>query len=226
MFEFREVGVGSIPPDRVGSIVRRNGGLYRNSIKRLLDITLVAISAPIVLPAVGLLALVIRKSGGPVLYAQKRVGRDGEIFTCWKLRTMQVDADSRLQDYLESNPAARFEWERTQKLKKDPRITAFGKFLRKTSLDELPQLWNILTGDMSFVGPRPMMPSQQTMYHGTAYYDMAPGLTGYWQISDRNESTFSARVGFDNRYARELTFVTDLKILFRTIGVVLHGTGY
>lgn len=226
MYQLGEVGGRIAQTGGVAARFRGSSGFYRSVVKRVLDIALVAVSAPIVLPTVGLLALMIRRDGSPVFYGQKRIGRDGEIFTCWKLRTMVVDADSKLEAYLDSDTDARIEWEETQKLKNDPRITAFGRFLRKTSLDELPQLWNIFVGEMSLVGPRPMMPSQQAMYHGTAYYDMAPGLTGYWQISERNESTFASRVGFDNRYARELTLGTDLKILFRTIGVVLRGTGY
>jgi lipopolysaccharide/colanic/teichoic acid biosynthesis glycosyltransferase len=192
----------------------------------LLDIVLVLAAAPIVLTTVAILALLIRRDGGPAFYGQARIGRDGEIFTCWKLRTMVVDADARLNSYLDANPEARQEWTATQKLKNDPRITSLGRIMRKSSLDELPQLWNVLVGEMSIVGPRPMMPSQQAMYSGTAYYDMAPGLTGYWQVSDRNESTFAARVGFDNRYARDLNFFTDLGIMFRTVAVVVRGTGY
>lgn len=225
MYQFGDVGPGANSTDGVVSAVRGSVGLYRSVVKRLLDVTLVAISAPFVVTTIALLALVIRRDGGPVFYGQKRVGRDGEIFTCWKLRTMVINAESKLQAFLESNSDARSEWERTQKLKNDPRITAFGRFARKTSLDELPQLWNILVGEMSIVGPRPMTPSQQVLYHGTAYYDMAPGLTGYWQVSERNKSTFASRVGFDNRYARELTFATDVKIMLRTVSVVLRGTG-
>jgi exopolysaccharide production protein ExoY len=205
---------------------RAGGGFYRNVVKRLIDVLAVLVASPIILITVGILSLIVRRDGGPAFYGQQRVGRDGEIFTCWKLRTMVVDADSKLQAHLDSDPAARLEWEATQKLKNDPRVTRFGRFIRKSSLDELPQLWNVFVGEMSLVGPRPMMPSQQSMYHGTAYYDMAPGLTGYWQISDRNESTFSSRVGFDNRYAREMTFLTDVGILLRTIRVVVKGTGY
>lgn len=226
MYQLGDAGGRLSSSGGVSANIRRSSGFYRSVMKRILDVVLVAVASPIVVPTVGILAALVRKDGGPVFYGQKRIGRDGEIFTCWKLRTMVVDADSELQEFLDHNSDARVEWEKTQKLKKDPRVTGFGRFLRKSSLDELPQLWNIFRGEMSLVGPRPMTPSQQSMYHGTAYYDMAPGLTGFWQISERNESSFASRVGFDNRYARELTFITDLKILFRTIGVVLRGTGY
>jgi exopolysaccharide production protein ExoY len=226
MYQFGEVGGGTASTSKVVSVRRNANGFYRSFVKRLLDIALVVVVSPIVFTTIGVLALIVRRDGGPAFYGQQRVGRDGEIFTCWKLRTMVIDAESKLAAYLESNPEARAEWERTQKLKNDPRITAFGRFARKSSLDELPQLWNILVGEMSLVGPRPMMPSQQAMYSGTAYYDLAPGLTGFWQVSERNESTFASRVGFDNRYARELAFGTDVKILLRTVSVVLRGTGY
>lgn len=118
------------------------------------------------------------------------------------------------------------EWESTQKLKHDPRITRFGRFLRKSSLDELPQLWNVLKGDMSLVGPRPMLPEQRGLYPGLAYYELRPGLTGTWQVSERNESTFSKRAEFDRGYFESLSFLGDLNVLARTVSVVLRGTGY
>jgi exopolysaccharide production protein ExoY len=226
MYQMGEYGGGPAPTGRAVAASRNARGLYRNVLKRMLDVLLVIVAAPIVLTTVAILALLVRRDGGAAFYGQKRVGRDGEIFTCWKLRTMVVDADDKLQAFLDSDPAARLEWEKNQKLKKDPRVTKLGRFMRKTSLDELPQLWNVFVGEMSIVGPRPMLPSQQSMYSGTAYYDMAPGLTGFWQISDRNESSFSARVGFDNRYAREVTLLTDLGIILRTVRVVIKGTGY
>ena len=128
--------------------------------------------------------------------------------------------------YLDGNPAAKAEWDATQKLKDDPRITPFGRFLRRSSLDELPQLWNVLTGDMSLVGPRPMMPCQQGLYPGDAYYLMRPGITGYWQTAGRNRTTFAARAAFDAAYEAHVTLHTDVQILVRTVAVVLRGTGY
>jgi lipopolysaccharide/colanic/teichoic acid biosynthesis glycosyltransferase len=138
---------------------------------------------------------------------------------------MVPNAEERLQEFLAKNEAARREWDAYQKLAHDPRITEFGQFLRKSSLDELPQLWNVLVGDMSLVGPRPMMLDQQDLYPGTAYYALRPGLTGTWQISDRNQSTFAQRAEFDADYERNLSFVKDLKILLSTVGVVLRATG-
>jgi len=139
---------------------------------------------------------------------------------------MVADADSRIAEHLERDPAARAEWDRTQKLKEDPRVTRFGQVLRRTSLDELPQLWNVLIGDMSLVGPRPMMTSQQALYPGLAYYALRPGITGYWQTSERNDTTFEARAFYDDAYEEDLSLSTDLRVLVRTVGVVLKATGY
>ncbi|MFV0492091.1 MAG: sugar transferase [Pseudorhodobacter sp.] len=191
-----------------------------------MDITAVFLAAPVVLPIVAVFAIMVRQDGGSAFYTQDRVGQNGRSFRMWKLRSMVSDADARMSDYLATNPTARVEWERTQKLKSDPRITPLGSFLRSSSLDELPQLWNILKGDMSLVGPRPMMLSQKTLYPGNAYYRLRPGLTGPWQISGRNDTTFEARADFDAEYERRLAFGTDLGILLRTVGVVLKGTGY
>lgn len=139
---------------------------------------------------------------------------------------MVKDADARLETHLASDNAARGEWDTTQKLKADPRITPFGRFLRKSSFDELPQLWNVLKGDMSLVGPRPMMPEQAPLYPGEAYYTLRPGITGLWQVSERNATAFADRAHYDTRYEQSLSLVTDLRILMATIRVVLRGTGY
>lgn len=200
-------------------------GLYAQYIKRILDICFVLLTAPVTVPVVALFALLIRRDGGPAFYGQPRIGRDGRTFICWKLRSMVVDADEKLTAYLAQNPEANAEWLVSQKLRKDPRITRFGRFIRKSSIDELPQLWCVLKGDMSLVGPRPFLPEQKKLYKGNAYYMLRPGLTGFWQVSDRNESSFSSRAVYDNRYAAELDMWTDLKILFRTVGVVMRATG-
>lgn len=194
--------------------------------KRPLDILAILISAPIVIPVVLLLALVILAQGGKPFYTQMRVGRSGRSFRLWKLRTMVENADARLAEYLAGNETAKAEWDSTQKLKKDPRITGFGHFLRKSSLDELPQLWNVFLGDMSIVGPRPMMLEQARLYPGADYYHLRPGVTGLWQISDRNDSTFAARASFDAQYAADLSLTGDLTIIGKTVGVVLRCTGY
>jgi lipopolysaccharide/colanic/teichoic acid biosynthesis glycosyltransferase len=163
--------------------------------------------------------------GKSPFYTQPRVGRNGHIFRMWKLRSMVADADARLGAYLDSNPERRREWDETQKLRDDPRITRVGRIIRKTSIDELPQLWNVLRGEMSLVGPRPMMPDQQAIYPGTAYYALRPGITGFWQTSVRNESSFADRARFDAQYFRDLSLGTDLVVMLRTVRVVLCGTG-
>jgi exopolysaccharide production protein ExoY len=201
-------------------------GLYRNSLKRALDVAVIVMAAPVVLPVIGALAFLVARDGGKAFYTQQRVGKGGKPFRMWKLRSMVSDADARMEAYLAANPAARAEWDSTQKLKNDPRITRFGRLLRKTSLDELPQLYNVLIGDMSLVGPRPMMLNQQSLYPGTAYYALRPGITGYWQTAGRNRTTFEARAEYDATYEARLSFWTDTKIMARTVGVVMKATGY
>ncbi|MBC7477990.1 MAG: sugar transferase [Pseudorhodobacter sp.] len=198
---------------------------YRRIFKRLLDLMLVGLTAPMVILVVAFLAILVALEGGTPFYYQKRVGLDGRMFRMWKLRTMVLAADEKLEAYLASNPDARREWDVNQKLAHDPRITKVGRLLRKTSLDELPQLWNVLMGTMSLVGPRPMMPSQQVLYPGQAYYRLRPGITGPWQVSKRNQSTFADRAMYDLNYDQSLSFATDLGLLFKTVRVVLHGTG-
>lgn len=209
------------------SLPRRGAprGLYRNLFKRLIDVTLVLIAAPLVLPSLAILALIVARDGGNPFYLNRRVGQGGRIFYMVKLRSMVSGADALLEAHLANDPVAAAEWEHHQKLRNDPRITRFGAFLRKTSVDELPQLWNVLKGDMSLVGPRPMMPHQQPSYEGTAYYQLRPGLTGPWQVSDRHESAFTDRVGFDESYSASLSLLTDVKLILRTVAVVLKGTG-
>lgn len=201
-------------------------GLYRSGFKRIFDTLLIMLALPIALPLMVLMTLMVASDGSRPFYTQTRIGRDGRRFRMWKLRTMVPDADHRLSEYLETNPTARAEWNATQKLKCDPRITRVGRFLRKSSLDELPQLWNVLSGSMSLVGPRPMMIEQQALYYGMGYYNLRPGITGFWQISDRNESDFSERAQHDDAYDRKVSLKTDVAVLGRTVGVVLRCTGY
>lgn len=203
----------------------RRRGLYRNVFKRVLDLTAVALAAPVVLPVVAVLAIAVKRDGGSAFYSQVRVGKDGRRFRMWKLRSMVSDADAMMEEYLDAHPEAREEWNLTQKLKDDPRITPVGHLIRQTSLDELPQLWNVFIGDMSLVGPRPMMTSQQAIYPGVAYYALRPGCTGYWQTAGRNRTTFEARAHYDDAYEADLTLWTDLRVLLRTVGVMLRGTG-
>lgn len=200
-------------------------GLYGRYFKRVFDFAVVVLTAPVVVPLIVLFAVLVARDGNSPFYRQDRVGKDGRVFSIWKLRTMLPNADRLLAEHLNKNPMARREWDENQKLKDDPRVTPFGHQLRKTSMDELPQLWNVFVGDMSLVGPRPMMTEQQGLYSGKAYYLMRPGLTGYWQISDRNGSSFAARASFDTRYSNEMSLSTDISVLSKTVGVVLRGTG-
>ncbi len=219
-----EIDMASAP---VGLVtVPFRSGLYRNYLKRLFDISAVVISGVVVAPLIILMALIVSFDGSNPFYWNDRVGRGGRNFRMLKLRSMVPNADAMLEEYLSRNAEARLEWNSTQKLKSDPRITRFGRFLRKTSLDELPQLWNVLIGDMSLVGPRPMMPSQRPLYHGLSYYRLRPGITGIWQVSDRNESAFSKRAEYDTEYDETLSFRNDLWLLWATVSVVLRGTGY
>lgn len=198
---------------------------YRGAGKLLLDYVLVLLSLPVALPLIGLLALLVALDGGSPFYWQRRLGRNGAVFHMLKLRTMVLGADEVLIRYLASNPEARREWNDKQKLSKDPRITWIGQILRKTSLDELPQFWNVFRGQMSLVGPRPMMFEQKDLYPGLAYFRMRPGITGRWQISDRNKCSFAERAVFDAVYYRDISLKADIYILFRTVGVVFRGTG-
>lgn len=213
-------------PRVAAPIQPRSLSIYRHGAKRLLDITLVILCLPIVLPVIAVLAAIIALDGHNPFYTQLRVGRDGREFRMIKLRTMVPNAHALLAAYLEKNPSAKAEWDATQKLKRDPRITRLGRVLRKCSIDELPQLFNVLLGSMALVGPRPMMVEQKTIYTGTGYYKLRPGLTGFWQISDRNECDFSDRAKFDDAYFQSLSLGTDLTVMLRTVNVVVRGTGY
>lgn len=193
--------------------------------KTWLDRMLVVIAAPVVLLVVVLLAGLVALDGGRPFFSQPRVGRGGRVFRLWKLRTMVPDAEVRLATLIRTDPSARAEWDSHQKLRDDPRITRLGRLLRRTSLDELPQLWNVLLGDMSLVGPRPMLPAQRALYPGTDYYALRPGLTGPWQVSERNGCSFAERAAFDAEYRRRLSPGTDLGLIVATVRVVLRGTG-
>ncbi|MGB5837281.1 MAG: sugar transferase [Albidovulum sp.] len=219
-----DIDVASAPVGLVN--ISTKPGMYRNFFKRIFDIGIVLSASILVLPIISLLALLVAFDGSTPFYWNDRVGKRGRNFRMLKLRTMVPDADTLLEAHLSRNAEARLEWNSTQKLKSDPRITRIGRFLRKTSLDELPQLWNVLIGDMSLVGPRPMMPNQRLLYSGMAYYALRPGITGPWQVSDRNESAFSKRAEFDRQYDDTLSFITDIKLIIATLRVVWKGTGY
>ena len=179
----------------------RADGPYAKVFKRTLDVLIVLAALPFLLPFLLIAAILISMDGNSPFFLQERVGMHGKRFNMWKFRTMVPDAEEQLERHLAENAEARAEWQEKQKLSQDPRCTPFGRILRRTSMDELPQLLNVLVGDMSLVGPRPMMPSQQALYPGHAYYRLRPGVTGSWQVSARNASTFAARANFESSHA-------------------------
>ena len=201
---------------------------YSAAAKRTLDVFLAGGLLLVFLPLLAAVAFgVWRSSPGPIFYSQPRVGRRGKSFRFYKFRSMVTNSDEFLTSFLESNPAAQSRWNEFQKLDDDPRITSFGRFIRRSSLDELPQLWNVLKGDMSLVGPRPCMLDQRILYgrHWGAYCAVRPGLTGLWQVSGRNRLTYQQRVALDADYVKRWSVWLDIKILLRTVRVVLTGDG-
>jgi lipopolysaccharide/colanic/teichoic acid biosynthesis glycosyltransferase len=171
--------------------------------------------------------MVFAQDGGPMLFAHRRLGKDGRYFYCLKFRSMAVDAQERLASLLANDPAARAEWDKDHKLKTDPRVTKLGDFLRKTSLDELPQLFNVLKGEMSLVGPRPIVEAEIAKYgrRFRHYCAVKPGITGLWQVSGRNDTTYRARVAMDCVYARRRNAVMDFGIMLATVPAVLARKG-
>lgn len=201
---------------------------WNRGVKRTFDVFAVIIGGVLALPWMALIALAIRlESPGRVFFSQERIGRDGKPFNVWKFRTMLLDADERLRELLASDPEARAEWDANQKLADDPRVTRVGRFLRETSLDELPQLWNVVRGEMSFVGPRPIVEAEVSKYDDrfTYYQQVRPGITGIWQVSGRSTTSYEQRVDLDTYYVRNWSLWLDLDILIRTIGVVLRREG-
>lgn len=164
---------------------------------------------------------------GPIVFAHRRIGKDGKSFPCLKFRSMAVDAEARLAEVLACDPDARAEWEKDHKLRNDPRVTKLGAFLRRTSLDELPQLFNVLIGNMSLVGPRPIVEAEIKKYgrRFREYCAVKPGITGLWQVSGRNDTTYRARVAMDCIYAKRRTVALDLAVLFQTVPAVLSRRG-
>lgn len=192
--------------------------------KRLVDIVVAVTVAILASPVILALALAVKLSmGGPVIYRHRRIGFGGRYFDCLKFRTMVANGDEVLERYLAANPAAAEEWRLSRKLANDPRVTRFGRFLRKTSLDELPQLLNILRGEMSCVGPRPIVTEELERYgvHAYEYLRARPGVTGSWQVSGRSNVSYGDRVRLDAEYVRKWSFGSDLRILVRTVPAVL-----
>lgn len=195
---------------------------------RMLDILVALLVLALAFPVMVLVALAVKlTSPGPMLFAHRRVGRHGKRFACLKFRTMAIDADAQLRALLDLDPAARAEWQRSQKLRHDPRVTPIGRFLRRTSLDELPQVFNVLAGDMSLVGPRPIVESEIPRYgrHFAAYCRVRPGVTGLWQVQRHAGTSYRRRVAFDVSFARARSLRLYLLILARTVPAVLIGKG-
>jgi Undecaprenyl-phosphate galactose phosphotransferase WbaP len=214
-----------------------DGGRLRRSLerrfqyrvtKRTIDLALIVASLPVLLPVVGLVALAIRMtSSGPIFFSHRRVCGHGQFFSMWKFRTMCVNSTELLEDYLAAHPEARAEWKRDHKLKQDPRVTKVGELLRRTSLDELPQLWNVFTGSMSLVGPRPIVLAEVERYgdYFLDYCAVKPGITGLWQVSGRSRISYAERVQLDCHYARNWSLTADSRILLRTLDSVINQDG-
>jgi len=204
--------------------------VLRPTLKRTMDIVLSATMLVVLLPMLLAITAVVAADGGSAYFSHRRVGRGGRTFGCLKFRTMRPDADRILAELLARDPSARAEWEATRKLRRDPRVTKIGRLLRATSLDELPQMINVLRGDMSLVGPRPVVQDELDQHYSpvlaaTDYLSVRPGVTGLWQVSGRSNTGYRERVALDSDYARNPSLLRDLKILVLTVVVVLRCRG-
>ena len=197
-------------------------------VKRAADLSLVVLLCVLLTPVLLVIAAAVwLSSPGPILFSHRRIRRHGEFFTMWKFRTMCINSGEVLERYLAAHPEARAEWRATHKLKNDPRVTRVGRILRQTSLDELPQLWNVLNGTMSVVGPRPIVAAEVEKYgeHFQEYCAVKPGITGLWQVSGRSGLSYAERVDLDRQYAQEWSLRGDAKILLRTCSSVMNRDG-
>lgn len=206
--------------------------VFHNAPKRLLDLMLSGIALIVCAPLLLVVACLVKGSSeGPIFYRSTRIGRQGKLFTCWKFRSMYTDADERLEAMLKSDLALNREWRSYFKLKKDPRLTTMGKFLRSTSLDELPQLWNVFMGDLSLVGPRPYLPREIDRIRSMLgsqideLFSVRPGLTGLWQTEGRSCLTFEERVHMEVLYRQQRSFGFDLKLILKTVPILLLRRG-
>ena len=205
------------------NLARRFPQLVKRCFDLVVSATVLLLGSPVFL----YIAIKVAGSGGPIFFGHTRVGQHRKAFKCYKFRTMAPDADRLLAELLANDPEARAEWERDFKLKNDPRITPIGRFLRKTSLDEIPQLWNVLKGEMSLVGPRPVVTAELERY-GTQvdyYCEARPGITGLWQISGRNDVSYDTRVYLDAWYVKNWSLFNDIVILFKTVKVIFRTEG-
>jgi lipopolysaccharide/colanic/teichoic acid biosynthesis glycosyltransferase len=217
------------PPSKAGRRSAAARAALRPALKRLFDIAGSSALLAALLPVLLFIAVLVRADGGPALFAHERIGRGGRRFGCLKFRSMVVDSAGRLEALLAADPEARAEWDAARKLKRDPRVTAFGRFLRASSLDELPQLINVLRGEMSLVGPRPVQAAELAEHYGLAaaaeYASARPGITGLWQVSGRCDTSYTARVALDLRYLANPSLREDLRILLKTPSAVLARRG-
>jgi Undecaprenyl-phosphate galactose phosphotransferase WbaP len=201
---------------------------WSRTTKRVMDLVLALAGSVLILPWIVIIAMTVKLSSrGSVFYSQERIGEGGRGFHAWKFRTMVENADVLLEQYLESEPQMRAEWAASHKLRTDPRVTKVGKFLRQTSLDELPQIWNVIRGEMSLVGPRPIVHQEAVKYGDELdlYRKVRPGITGLWQVSGRSDTTYDGRVAMDVHYVRNWSVWLDVYLLVRTVGVVLRKQG-
>ena len=221
---FSDALQGSIARSRVPALTPTRGSAIT---KRFVDVVGAILLAIVFSPLIVAIVFLMRRGGGSVIYRHLRVGRDGQIFCCLKFRTMVPNADQVLRELLESNPELQAEWVRDHKLRNDPRVTPLGRFLRRTSLDELPQLLNVLRGEMSLVGPRPVVREELLRYGRSVgiYLAAKPGITGLWQVTGRNNTDYRRRVVLDTYYVRNQNLLLDLYILAKTTAVVLGGNG-
>ena len=230
MLPLGHVGVEPFYTEKVFMLsIRNNLERRRNRLaKRVFDLVATIGGGLLILPILLVLAILVGiDNKGRIIFAHRRVGRNGKLFPCYKFQSMVADAQERLEEYLAKNPEARKEWEESFKLTNDPRVTKLGAFLRKTSLDELPQLWNVLMGDMSLVGPRPIVTKEIERYgdYIREYYMVPPGITGMWQVNGRSDTTYEERVAMDTWYVRNWSVWIDLVYLFKTVKTVFTGKG-
>lgn len=223
--------IGTLAPARSGVRLESRpgsaawlGDVAYGLLNRVIALLILLLVSPLM---IAIAVAIWRTDGAPLLFGHYRVGRNGRLFRVYKFRSMRVDAQQRLADLLASNPVARAEWERDFKLVDDPRVTPIGRLLRRTSLDELPQLLNVIAGDMRLVGPRPITVQELRRYGAVRwhYLSVTPGMTGLWQVSGRNELSYDERVELDRRYVESRTVVMDVAILARTALVVVTGHG-
>lgn len=227
VYDFREPVISIAAVGRRSAASPQDTLRYR-AIKRLMDIVLVVLAAPVLVPLTLCIAALIRiTSPGPIFFSHRRIRGHGVFFSMWKFRTMCVNSAQVLENYLQQHPEARAEWRATHKLRHDPRVTRFGRFLRHTSLDELPQFWNVLRGNMTLVGPRPIVAAEVEKYgeYFADYCKVKPGLTGLWQVSGRSEVSYAERVQLDRRYVRTWTLWGDVRILSKTLFSVVNRDG-